>query len=154
MKILVAIDESNSSHKALEKALHLVNHQNATFVILGVEEPVMMTSTSPLPGVFGEAPTTNWQQEEELVELEEKRTISAIRWAENICDRAGIMFKSRLEFGDAKHIICDVAQQENCDLIVIGSHSYGIIERMLIGSVTDHVVHHAHCAVLVVREGE
>lgn len=152
MKVLVAIDESNSSHNALEKALRLVNYQNATFVILGVEEPVVMPSTSPLPGFFGEVPATNWQQETELVELEEKRTTEAIQWAENICHQAGISFKSRLELGDPKHIICDVAQQENCDLIVIGSHGYGVIERVLLGNVSDHVVHHAHCAVLVVRE--
>ncbi len=39
------------------------------------------------------------------------------------------------------------------DLIVIGSHSQGIIGRLLLGSVATDVVHHAHCPVLVVRTG-
>lgn len=152
MKILVAVDESESSHKAFEQALRLINHQDTTFLVLGVEEPVIIPSMSPVPGVFGEAPSTVWQEETEAVELEEKQTKSAILWAENLCHEKGVQFISRLEYGEPKNVICDVAQQENCDLIVIGSHGYGVIERVLLGSVTDHVVHHAHCAVLVVRE--
>ncbi|MBE9224854.1 universal stress protein [Phormidium sp. LEGE 05292] len=152
MKILVAIDRSEISHKALEQALSMINHQDTTFLLLGIEEPVMIPSMSPLAGVLGEDPGILWQEETELVKSEEQQAKSTIQWAENLCHQKGVTFKSRLEFGEPKDIICDVAQQENSDLIVIGSHGYGVIERVLLGSVTDHVVHHAHCAVLVVRE--
>lgn len=151
MPILVAIDESESSHKALQQALRLITHQNTTFILLGIEAPVFVPSASPIPGIFGEDAPMVWQEEAELVQLEEKRTATALQW-EDLCQQAGVLFTSRSELGDPKHTICDAAQQESCDLIVVGSHSHGVFDRMLMGSVSDYVVHHAHCAVLVVCE--
>lgn len=152
MKILVAIDESESSYKALQEALGLLSHQDKTFMLLGVEEPAFILSTSSIPGVFGDDAPITWQEEAELAQLEEKRTMSALQRAETLCQQVGVQFISRSELGDAKHVICDVAQQEQCNLIVVGSHGYGVFDRVLMGSVSDYVVHHAHCAVLVVRE--
>lgn len=152
MKILVAIDESESSHKALQQALRLITHQETIFILLGVEAPAFIPSASPLPGILGEDATIKWQEEVELAKIEEKRTTTAIQWAESLCQKTGVQFTSRSELGDPKHIICDVARQEDCDLIVVGSHSHGMVDRALMGSVSDYVVHHAPCAVLVVRE--
>src|SRR5215213_10982752 len=58
------------------------------------------------------------------------------------------------------HILCGspeqsiVAEAEDwgADLIVVGSHGYGFWERMFLGSVSNAVVHHASCSVLVVRK--
>jgi|SRR5580765_7974591 len=47
--------------------------------------------------------------------------------------------------------IVETAEEMGADLIVIGSHGYKQWERLLLGSVSDSVVHHAHCSVLVVR---
>lgn len=152
MKILVAIDESESSHKALQQALRLLTHQDITFILLGIEKPVFIPPVSQMPGVFGEDASATWQEEVELAQIEEQRITTALYGAESLCQQAGVQFTSRSELGDPKHLICDVAQQENCDLIVIGSHSHGVVDRVLMGSVSDYVVHHAHCAVLVVRE--
>ncbi|MDH3494830.1 MAG: universal stress protein [Acidobacteriota bacterium] len=44
------------------------------------------------------------------------------------------------------------AEEWGADVIVVGSHGYGFWDRMLIGSVSDAVVHHAPCSVLVVRQ--
>lgn len=152
MKLLVAIDESESSHKALQRALQLITHQDTTFILLGVEEPAFIPSVSPIPGVFGADSINTLQEELELGQLEEKRTVEALQWAEALCQESGVEFTSRSELGDPKHVICAVAQQEQCDLVVVGSHGYGVVDRVLMSSVSDYVVHHAHCAVLVVRE--
>lgn len=47
--------------------------------------------------------------------------------------------------------IVDVAKEEHAMLIVMGTRGMGTIRRTLIGSVSDYVVHHAHCPVLVAR---
>lgn len=151
MQVLVAIDDSESSRKALQQSLRLITHQDTTFLLLGVEEPMFIPPASQLPGVFGEDAPIAWQEEAELAEIQEKRTTAALQWAETLCQQAGVQFTSRSELGEAKHLICNIAQQENCDLIVVGSHGYGVVDRVLMGSVSDYVVHHAHCAVLVVR---
>ncbi len=50
-----------------------------------------------------------------------------------------------------KESIVEEAQKWSADLIVLGSHGYGFWERMLLGSVSNAVVHHAPCSVLIVR---
>jgi nucleotide-binding universal stress UspA family protein len=54
-------------------------------------------------------------------------------------------------FGTPESRIVETAEEISADLIVIGSHGYNRWERLLLGSVSDSVVHHAHCSVLVVR---
>ncbi|MGZ6267498.1 MAG: universal stress protein, partial [Candidatus Limnocylindrales bacterium] len=53
--------------------------------------------------------------------------------------------------GEAGDAIVAAADAENADLIVVGSHGRSGVSRFLIGSVSDYVVRHAHCPVMVVR---
>lgn len=48
--------------------------------------------------------------------------------------------------------IVAAAQQENCDLIVMGTHGHTGLDRLLLGSVAERVAHRASCAVLLVRQ--
>ncbi len=54
-------------------------------------------------------------------------------------------------FGSPDSRIVETAEEMKTDLIVIGSHGYKQWERLLLGSVSNSVVHHAHCSVMVVR---
>jgi nucleotide-binding universal stress UspA family protein len=53
--------------------------------------------------------------------------------------------------GSAGEAIVEVARNEQVDLVVVGSHGRGAVGRFLVGSVSEHVVRHAPCPVLVVR---
>jgi nucleotide-binding universal stress UspA family protein len=53
--------------------------------------------------------------------------------------------------GDPGEAIVSAAEAEGADLIVVGSHGRGPVGRFLVGSVSDFIVRHAGCAVLVVR---
>jgi nucleotide-binding universal stress UspA family protein len=53
--------------------------------------------------------------------------------------------------GVAGESIVDVAEAESADLIVVGTHERGAVGRLFLGSVSDHVVRHARCPVMVVR---
>jgi nucleotide-binding universal stress UspA family protein len=57
----------------------------------------------------------------------------------------------RVEAGDAGPMIVWVAEHERSDMIVVGSHGHGVLKRIVLGSVGEHVVRHAPCPVLVVR---
>jgi nucleotide-binding universal stress UspA family protein len=151
MKVLFAVDTSETSRQALEQALRLLNLQTSTVLLLSVEQPVVTPPTSDMPGFFGESPELAWQEQSQLVELEEDRAKTALTWAEDLCQQAGVTFVvPRLELGDPKHLICDIAKQEACDLIVVGAQHQGLLGRVLMGSVSDFVVHHAQCPVLVI----
>ena len=53
--------------------------------------------------------------------------------------------------GTAWDVICDTAQRREIDLIVIASHGYTGLKRILLGSTAERVVRHAHTPVLVVK---
>ena len=53
--------------------------------------------------------------------------------------------------GEPGEAIVAAAESENADMIVVGSHGRSGVSRFLIGSVSDYVVRHAHCPVMVIR---
>ena len=55
-----------------------------------------------------------------------------------------------VEEGNPGHVICKIANEEEVDLIIVGSRGQGTIRRTLMGSVSSYTVHHAHAPVLVV----
>jgi len=63
----------------------------------------------------------------------------------------GVDITSDILFGSPESRVVETAEEDNADLIVIGSHGYKQWERLLLGSVSSSVVHHAPCSVLVVR---
>jgi nucleotide-binding universal stress UspA family protein len=65
-----------------------------------------------------------------------------------------IATESEVLFGSPDSRIVEAAEELQADLIVIGSHGYNRWERLLLGSVSDSVVHHAHCSVLIARSFE
>jgi len=66
-------------------------------------------------------------------------------------EQAGAPFRMVQKIGHPVDCILALAEAEQVDLILMGSHGLGGFERMLLGSVSEHVVHHAHCPVLIVR---
>ena len=61
---------------------------------------------------------------------------------------------SDILYGTPESLICETAEELGVDLIVLGSHGYRAWERLLLGSVSNSVVHHAHCSVMIVRTNE
>ena len=53
--------------------------------------------------------------------------------------------------GNPGEVICKVADEEGCQLIVTGTRGMGKIRRTFLGSISDYVIHHSHVPVLVTR---
>ena len=49
------------------------------------------------------------------------------------------------------HVIVDKANEEHAQMVVMGTRGMGTVRRTLMGSVSDYVVHHAHCPVIICR---
>jgi nucleotide-binding universal stress UspA family protein len=56
--------------------------------------------------------------------------------------------------GDPGDMIVSAAEAEHADMVIVGSHGRGAVGRLFLGSVSEHVVRHAPCPVLVVRPRE
>jgi nucleotide-binding universal stress UspA family protein len=136
-RILLATDLSPASEGAAMQALDLAHDLGADLLIVSVIDPRSLR----LPGGrFG-------------VRVDQVRTGRETA-AQELVSRgraAGVRVNFLIWDGDPGESIVDAARSEQVDLIVVGSHGRGQVGRFLIGSVSDHVVRHAHCPVLVVR---
>lgn len=147
MKILIATDGSAFSDAAIEECCRFFpNLPEANIKIVSVYEEPYVLATEPI-AVSGEY----YQQ---MIDAAEKE-------ATNVCSSAAETVRQRLSGhehsvtaevmkGPPEKEIIDLATAWGADLIVVGSHGRGFWGRM-IGSVSNDIVHHAPCSVLVVR---
>ncbi|ONK63187.1 uncharacterized protein A4U43_C07F12300 [Asparagus officinalis] len=59
--------------------------------------------------------------------------------------------ESKVEVGDPRDVICEAVEKLNADLLVMGSHGYGLIKRAFLGSVSNHCAQNVKCPVLIVK---
>jgi nucleotide-binding universal stress UspA family protein len=147
-KILVAIDGSEESIKAAECAIEIAKKDNAqliAFTVLDLSKPRHLSS------MFIAAPTYG------LREFKEERK-EAEQWIDKVSklvqqkDNNNIQFKSQIEESmSVQGAILNYAENENIDLIVIGTRGRSGFKKMLLGSVAIGVVTYATCPVLVVK---
>ncbi|GAB2297027.1 hypothetical protein Dimus_031131 [Dionaea muscipula] len=147
-KVMFAIDEDECSHHALEWALENL-HQHISSTGLVLFHAISNDYTGVLIGTYGSAPP-------ELIysiqEYQKKFGNALLEKAKEISANHGIIAETVIEFGNPKEAICDAVEKLNIGLLVVGSHSRGVLQRAFMGSVSNYVVHNANCPVLVVRK--
>lgn len=78
---------------------------------------------------------------------------SAARVREYFAD-TDLKIETEVRAGAPDQVILEIAKEWKPDLIVVGSHGRGFWGRLTLGSVSDSIIHHAPCSVLVVRKIE
>lgn len=96
-------------------------------------------------------PTTTAEIEQTAHENAERILEAAQRKIREIVGNENVLVSTETLFGSPDSRIVETAEKMNANLIIVGSHGYNRWERLLLGSVSDSVVHHAPCSVLVVR---
>jgi nucleotide-binding universal stress UspA family protein len=146
MKILVASDGSPASDAAIAEV-------SSRAWPKGSEIKVLSAFELPLPAASQLwAIPANYFAEMDLAARELAQTIAA-HAADTLKSRLGDDVTVRSEFasGPAQDVILEEANRWGADLIVVGSHGYGSLERLLLGSISQAVVSQAKCSVEVVR---
>jgi nucleotide-binding universal stress UspA family protein len=134
--ILFATDGSPASEPASEQAIDLATQVQARLLVVSV----LATSARPSEASAGAATADSRD--------------SLTAKAQAIVQRAkaaGVDATFLVWEGEAGDAIVAAADAENADLIVVGSHGRSGVSRFLIGSVSDYVIRHAHCPVMVIR---
>jgi nucleotide-binding universal stress UspA family protein len=147
MKILIATDGSSASKSVVEAACGIiVSPENTTVKIISAVEPITPMAAEPFAisaEYYNEIEADLSRQAKNIVE-------QAVTVLKEICPKISDV-SSQVLHGSAAQMIVETARQWNADLIIVGSHGYGVWSRILLGSVSNTVVHQAPCSVLIVR---
>ena len=140
--ILVPIDFSESSKKALSYALSFAKKNGGKITLLHVIEPVPVYPDVAYPVMMGA----------DLWPTEAKKACRKLCKDEHV--DAQLIRNTLIRRGTPHHEITEAARELEADLIIIATNGYTGLAHVLLGSTTERVVRHAPCPVLVVREKE
>ena len=139
-KLLLATDLSEASSSATEQAFALASRLGASLLVVSVIDPGSLL----LPGGRFRA---------RIDQVRERREQQAQALVERGREH-GIEVSFLVWTGDPGDMIVEAAEAEHVDMVLVGSHGRGAVGRFFLGSVSEHVVRHAPCPVLVVRPRE
>jgi nucleotide-binding universal stress UspA family protein len=152
-KVLIATDGSDCAIGAARRALTLLaaDAEVTILSVVDVRSEVAVGGT----GLLGAEPLAMPMADPSVAaELDEALTEGARDAVQRTLGALGgdVRADVLVAHGDPATEIVRVAEDGGYDAIVVGSHGSGFVKRVLVGSVSGHVVHHATCPVLVVRQ--
>ncbi len=137
--ILIALDGSEASQRALSRAVDEAKVWNAQLQAIYVVET----------GLFSSLPPDNTV--EIMYRVLEKEGKSVLEKAKKFGASNGVTIATHVKQGHAGSEIIALAEKEKTDLIMVGSHGKSNTDRLLIGSVSTFVVTHSKVTTMVVR---
>jgi len=141
-RILVALDGSDYSLKALNLAVDLAKKYQSQLVLVHVVMRQIYAINPPEAGILaGTAIVRELEAEGKAILAKGEETVRA----------QGLPVETRLRQGVPAEELLRAAAEEKVDLMVLGSRGLSQVKAFLLGSVSDKVSHHAKCPVLIVR---
>ncbi len=145
--VLVAIDGSENSDRALDFSLDLAEKYGAAVRVLNVSE-------SPAMGAVPIEPTTVSGESmvvfaKDLQRFHEEILNKAVVHAKEL--KPNIVVSSKLREGDPALEIVDESKDEGFDIIVVGHHGLGRVRELFLGNISEKVAHLAPCPVVIVK---
>ena len=142
MKVLIPIDGSASSRRAVEQVLRHASPTSPPEIhLLHVCVPIEAWEVR------------RFLTSEEIAEIQYQEGMLELQACRELLDAAGVPYRFRVLVGDGEvaEVISDYADEYGCDLIVMGTHGRTGIGHLLLGSVASAVVHLARVPVTLVK---
>jgi nucleotide-binding universal stress UspA family protein len=134
-KILVALDHADKSQFVLDEAKYLAICTRAQVLLLYVLNPT----------------EERMKQAAHLPQASEQEEMAVLRLLAQPLVDAGISTESKQVEGDPGRVICQMAEDWQADVIIMGRRGRSGMRELLLGSVSNYVLHHAPCSVLTVQ---
>ncbi|MEO8572504.1 MAG: universal stress protein [Pyrinomonadaceae bacterium] len=147
MKILFATDGAKQSDAAIEMLRNFALSDGDEIKVVSVVDMAVPMAIDIYGGYLpdtGELEKTARENAEKILERSSQRI-------KDLFEGKNLAISSEVLFGSPESRIVETAEATHPDIIVLGSHGYSRWERLLLGSVSDSVAHHAPCSVLIVR---
>lgn len=139
--IVVGVDGSDSSRTALEWAYDEATHHGASLTVVSTWHPPALPMTPP----YGSIPPEDYggQPRRDALDLLERFTAALVP------REPAVDVRTSVEEGNPAKVL--IERSKDADLLVVGSRGHGGFKGMLLGSVSQHLVAHSECPVVVVR---
>jgi len=154
-KLLVAMDTSAIGKYVFDEALSLAKAINASMLLLHVLSAEEVGSPSmPILPTLEYYPTVtekNLELYREQKQAFERQGLELVRARADKAIAAGVSTEFTQLAGSPGRTICDLASDWGADLIVMGRRGRSGLTELILGSVSNYVLHHARCSVLTVQ---
>lgn len=138
-KILVPVDGSDASKHALADAIDLAKIHNAKLILLAVAD--VTEAAYPIMGVtLDKDGFYNVKKKVEAMLATLKETVPS-----------DVNLEAEVENGIPGMVISNMVEDEKIDIVVMGNSGKGAVSSFIMGSVSQYVIHHVKCPVLVVK---
>jgi len=153
--ILVPIDGSEHSLRALTYAVELAKQFKSTLILMHVyslPKPTPISPAMPLGGPPTET-TTPMAIEitTELIQKTKQKAQEILNRAKEKAEEQNVAVQTLIKEGKASEEIVKAAKEKNVDLIVMGARGISKIKEILLGSVSHGVTRNSHCPVLIIK---
>lgn len=138
-RIMVAVDGSKEAEIAFKKAVNVAKRNQASLLLVHVIDTRAFQSVTSFDTVLAEQAT-----EMAKASLKEYESSALGQGVSNV--------ETTIEYGSPKVLIAKhIPEDKEVDLIMLGATGLNAVERLFIGSVSEYVIRHASCDVLIVR---
>ncbi len=145
-RILVPVDFSECSHRALDYAVFVAERFDATVEVLHVWEAPQYAGMEVVVQMPGDVHQSLAQFVQDQARAELRKMMAPLE------ARGDVRVNEHLETGEPCDVIVRRVTELGCDLVVVGTHGRRGISHLLMGSVAERVVRRAPCPVLTVRQ--
>jgi nucleotide-binding universal stress UspA family protein len=157
-RIFVALDESQLSDTVFRHAMELAAASQAQLMLFHCMDPeIAGEPVIPVPIEVGLYPDLVESAHKNQQDWVKKQTEHIRLWLQKLSEettKRGISTEFDFKIDEAGPGICRAAKAWNADAIVVGRRGRRGLAEVLLGSVSNYIVHHAHCSVLVIQTGE
>jgi nucleotide-binding universal stress UspA family protein len=147
MKVLLAIDGTSQSDAAIDMIASLSLDKVSEVQVFTVIDMALPMAHDIYTGMI----MNTVEIEKAANDMADEALAEAKQAVEKIFAGSKTVITTSSAVGSPESKIVGAAESLNANLIIMGSHGYNTWERLLLGSVSDSVIHHAPCSVLVVR---
>jgi len=144
-KVGICIDFSSTSKLAFEWYLSNVSKKNDFVYLLHCIEPIVQYG--PIVGLD----TIYVEMYQQISATQKTQAAKLLQETAQPLVKKEIPHESRIYEGDVRELLLGAITDLKTDLVVIGSRGLGPVDRMIIGSVSEYLLHNANCPVLVYK---
>ncbi|NEP00837.1 MAG: universal stress protein [Symploca sp. SIO2E9] len=154
-KILVALDRSPQAAVVFAEALEVAHIEGSSLMLFNCLHSQNEESMASFIGIGTLADVNMYHAAKQIQRENLQKEIEQVQdWLQNYCQQAtakDIPTEFDYGLGEPGALICDRAKKWGADLIIVGRRGHQGLAEVFLGSVSNYVVHHAHCSVLVVQ---